>query len=90
MEMRMPHMAGMDHPGGGHHGPPIALLAIALFHMLLCFASTVCFLGALNRGASALKLEARIRALKAVPEAFTDEERVVLIHKITTRALGPM
>jgi len=51
--------------------------------------SVVCFLGAINRAASALKLESRVKALKAVSDEFTDEEREHLIHKIKTHALGP-
>jgi hypothetical protein len=89
MEMRMPPMGGMDHHGGGHHGPPMFFVGFVMFHWLFAIASMVCLLGALNRGANALKLESRIKALKDVPDAFTDGEREVLIHKIHARALGP-
>ncbi len=89
MEMRMPHMAGVDHHGGGFHGPPIAFLGFVMFQWLFMMGSMVCFLGAVNRGANALKLESRIKALKVAGDEFSEEERAVLIHKIKTRALGP-
>jgi hypothetical protein len=89
MEMRMPPMGGMDHHGGGHHSPPMFLMGFAMFHWLFMIGSVVCVLGALNRGANALKLQSRVKALKSFPEDFTDEEREYLIHKIKTRALGP-
>ena len=60
-----------------------------VFQWLFMLASMVCCLGALNRGANALKLESRIKALKAVGDELSEEEREVLIHKIKTRALGP-
>jgi hypothetical protein len=63
-------------------------MAFLLFHWLFFAAATTCFLGAVNRAAGALKLEARVKALKEMPEAFTEEERAELIHKVTTRALG--
>jgi hypothetical protein len=89
MHMNMP-------PIGGHHGAhhplrrsrPI-MMAVVMFHGIFSVAATVCFLGAVNRAANALKLESRIKALKAVPDAFTEEERVELIHEVTTRAIGP-
>lgn len=93
MHMRMPAMGGGENHGGFHggHGPnPMVFVGVLMFHWLFCMAATVCFLGAINRAASALKLMSRVKALHAVPEAFTEEERAVLIHKITTQALGPM
>ena len=89
MEMRMP-MNGGEHHGGGHHGPPMVFVGIVMFHWLFCMATAVCFLGAINRGANALKLTSRVKALKAAGDELTDEERAVLIHKIKTRALGPL
>jgi hypothetical protein len=88
MDMRMPQMGGTDHHGGGHYGPPMFLVGFVMFHWLFMIGSMVCLLGAINRGANALKLESRVKALKAVPDEFTDDERDYLIHKITTRALG--
>jgi hypothetical protein len=90
MHMQMPGMGGESH-GGPHnrrHRPPVAVMAFVMFHWLFFAAATTCFLGAVNRAAGALKLEARVKALKEMPEAFTEEERAELIHKVTTRALG--
>jgi hypothetical protein len=89
MHMRMMGM-GHGHHGRFHPRPPAAMVAFVMFHCVFYAAATVCFLGAINRAANAKKLESRIKALKAVPDAFTEEERAVLIHKITTRALGPL
>ena len=93
MHMGMPAMGGMGHHGGAHHGhhrmPPFAIMMVVMFHSLFWMAATVCFLGALNRGANALKLESRVKALKAFPEAFTEDEQMILIEKITMRAVGP-
>jgi hypothetical protein len=89
MDMRMPQMGGMEHHGGGHLGPPMFFAGFILFQWLFMIGSMVCLLGALNRGANALKLESRVKALNAVPDEFTDEERDYLIHKIKARALGP-
>jgi hypothetical protein len=87
-------MGGGEHHGGFHgggRGPhPMVFVGVLMFHWLFCMAATVCFLGAINRAACALKLMSRVKALHAVPEAFTEQERAVLIHKITTRALGSM
>jgi len=93
MHMQMPGMMGGEHHGGPmHHGgfrhPPMVVMTFLMFHWLFYAAATVCFLGALNRAASAFKLEARVKALKDVPDAFTEEERAVLIHKVRARALG--
>jgi hypothetical protein len=90
MHMNMPGMGGEHH--GGHHRrrhPRKAVMLFLLFHWLFYAAATVCFLGAINRAAGALKMQARMKALKTMPEAFTEEERIELIHKVTTRALGP-
>jgi hypothetical protein len=91
MHMSMPGMAG-EHHGGPHRRRrrrPVVLMAFLLFHWLFYAAATTCFLGAVNRAAGALKMQSRMKALKAMPEAFTEEERAELIHKVTTRALGP-
>jgi hypothetical protein len=86
----------MGMPGaGGQHGPHVPfrrhpmMLAFLMFQSLFWAAAAVCLLGAANRAANAAKLESRIKALKTMPDAFTEEERVELIHKVTTRALGP-
>jgi hypothetical protein len=85
------HMPGM----GEQHGPHMPfrrhplMMVFVMFQSVFWTAAAVCFLGAANRAANALKLESRVKALKAVPDAFTEEERIELIHKVTTRARGP-
>jgi hypothetical protein len=55
-----------------------------------CFwgMAATCFLFAMHRIATALRTEARISALRKMGDAYTDEEREVLIHKIKRRTLG--
>jgi len=84
------HMPGM----GGEHGlpfpfrhHPMRMVCMACFGLFWMGAVT-CALGAANRAASALKLEARLKALDRIPDAFTEEERIELIHKVTTGALN--
>jgi hypothetical protein len=102
MQMHMPDMAGAGHHAGGphgHHGShghhghhgrgKMPMMMFVMFHSLFAIAATVCFLGALNRAANALKLESRVSALTSMPDAFSEDEQLVLIEKITTRALGP-
>ena len=90
MHMPMPGMGGEHHPTlHGHRRRPMMVMAFVMFHSLFFMAATTCFLQAINRVASAMKLESRLKALKAVPDAFTDEERSVLIEKITRHAVGP-
>jgi len=92
--MNMPNL----HPGGGaHHAarahllkPNPMVMYFVLVESLFWAGSAVCFLFALNRLASNVKLEARLKALKSIPDAFTEEERLELIHKIKTRALGQL
>ena len=93
MHTHMPEHIHMPELGGAHgHRMPLRrhpmMLAFLVFHWLFYALATVCFLGAVNRAAGALKLSARIQALDELPEAFTEEERIILIHKVTTRALG--
>jgi hypothetical protein len=91
MHMHMQGMggehAGMPHPRRRRR-PPALLIVILVFNWVFYLMATVCFLGAVNRAAGALKLEARIKALKTMPDAFTEEEQMLLIRKVTTRALG--
>ncbi len=84
--------AGPAHPGhhGGkkrrgfmHRNPFMA----AFF--LLCTVLAGVFVGATTRAADARKTTARLDALSKVPEAFTDEERAVLISKVKASVLGP-
>lgn len=91
MHMNMPGMGGAEHQGGGHlwgHRKPMHFMVFMLFHSLFFTAATVCFLGAVNRASSALKMESRIKALKNMPDAFTEDEQMFLIEKITSHALA--
>jgi hypothetical protein len=81
------------HPDGRHTGPAKMVMApvFFLFFLLesLFWASTVtCFLWAIHRMADAMKMQARIKALDKYGDAFTDEEREVLITKIKHRAMS--
>lgn len=83
------HAAGMH---GGHGMPfpfrhhPMRFVFMAVFG-LFWIAAVTCGLGALNRIAGALKLEARLKALDKVPEAFTEQEREELVHAVAMGAL---
>jgi hypothetical protein len=86
-------MPGVGGPHPGHHRMMrrrAMLMCFVLCESLFWTATGVCALGALNRMANALKLESRVKALKAVPDAFTEEERSELVHKIAVRAMGPL
>lgn len=87
MHMHMPNMPGM-HGTPMHHRHP-ARKAMMAFFGLFWLSAVVCMLGAVNRGANALKTQARIKALTKFPDAFTEEERAQLTHKIAARAMGP-
>jgi hypothetical protein len=87
------HMPSM-HSGARHSArhrflrPNPFVIWFLLLENLFWAAAAACLLSALHRIAGGVSIEARLKALKAMPEAFTEEERVVLIHKIKTRALG--
>jgi hypothetical protein len=95
--MHMPNMPDMPklHLGGEHTShrrflrPNPMFLWFVLVESLYWAACAACFLLALHRIADGVKMEARLKALKTMPEAFTDEERVELIHKVKSKALGP-
>lgn len=59
----------------------------ALVRDLFLIGSVCCVLMAAHRIAAALKLSARIEALEKLADAYTDEEREVLVHKIKARSL---
>jgi len=50
-------------------------------------ASITCFLYALHRIASALKLSARVKALDEFKDSYAPEEREILIEKIRVTSL---
>ncbi len=81
------------HHGGPHNGSAKMVMApffmlFVLFESLFCTAAVTCFLYAVNRMAGALKMQARMKALDKYGDAFTDEEREVLITKIKRRAMS--
>lgn len=59
----------------------------ALVRDVFLAGSIVCFLCALHRIASGLALSARVDALDEFEDAYTPEEREVLIHKIKVKSL---
>ena len=54
---------------------------------LFVAAAIVCFLGAINRLANGIALKGRVKALDKFGDAYTPEEREVLIHKIKGQSL---
>lgn len=50
-------------------------------------AAITCFLDALHRIAKALTLSARVKALEEFEDAYTPEEREVLLQKIKVKSL---
>jgi len=54
---------------------------------LFCVGAVSCFLLALHRIARGLLLGAEIRSLGKLGDAYTPEEREVLIHKIKVQSL---
>lgn len=86
------------HGGTGAHGAahrrglmkrnPFVVYFI-LAESLFWAGSAVCFLLAASRAAGSMKQQSRLKTLKAIPDAFTEEEREQLVHKIKMHALGP-
>lgn len=58
-----------------------------LIRDLFVAAAIVCFLGAINRIANALMLGGRVRALDKLGDAYTPEEREILIHKTKQQSI---
>lgn len=76
----------MLHSGGADDTSDRVLLTLVRD---LFFALTLgCLLHVANRIASGVVLGARITALREVGEAYTPEEREILIHKIKHGSLG--
>jgi hypothetical protein len=59
-----------------------------LVKVTFCAAAVTCFLLAAHRIAKALMLTGEVAALETVEEAYTAEERELLIHKIKQRSLS--
>lgn len=54
---------------------------------LFCASAVTCFLWALHRCGKGLMLGARVKALDEFEDAYTPEEREVLIHRIKVESL---
>lgn len=78
------------HHGRHHLRPNPAFIAFFLLESVFWAAAATCVLSALHRIASALKLKARVATLEKYGDAFTEEEREQLVHKIKKEALGCM
>ncbi len=79
----------------GHHHrrvfkPNPMVILFVLLESVFWALGAVCIMSAMHRIASALKLQARVKVLHELGDAFTAEEREVLIHKIKSRALSPI
>jgi hypothetical protein len=70
-------------------GNPLFALFIFVESVFWALAAT-CFLLGVHRIASSLHTGARLKALKEMGDAYTDEERERLVHSIKTRTLGPL
>jgi hypothetical protein len=87
------HMPSM-HSGAAHAShrrflrPNPFVIWFLLIENLFWAVCAGCLVCALHRIAGGITTGARLKALKTMPEAFTEEERVVLVHKIKARALG--
>lgn len=68
---------GSDEPAGVYD----------LVRDLFCAGAVFCFLLAMHRIANGVQLASEIKAFKKFEDAYTPEEREVLIHKIKVRSL---
>lgn len=62
--------------------------AYGLVRDLFCAGSIYCALLALHRLAQGVLLGSRIKAFKKFEDAYTPEEREILIHRIKVDSLG--
>lgn len=70
--------------------PSPLLVYFVLAESVFWATCAVLFIFTLGRIGTGIKMTARMKALKQIPDAFTDEEREALVRKIKTRALGPI
>ena len=70
----------------GYHSNEPSLYG--LLRDLYCAAAVACFLYAMHRIAAGLMLTGEIKALKQFEDAYTPEEREILIHKIKVQSLS--
>jgi hypothetical protein len=66
---------------------PMFFVFILVESLFWALAAT-CVMSALHRIASALQLKARVKVLNECGQAFTEEERERLVHKIKAHSLG--
>lgn len=71
-----------------HFRPSPMFVALVVLESLFWALAATCVMSALHRIGSALKLQARVDVLEKYGDAFTEEERERLVHKIKTRSLG--
>ncbi|HEX9092492.1 MAG TPA: hypothetical protein VF902_00785 [Coriobacteriia bacterium] len=71
-----------------HFRPSPWVIACVMAEKLFWVLAATCFLSAAHRVASATKLRARVKVLGEMGDAFTDEEREDLVHKIKVHSLG--
>lgn len=84
MPVHMP-MSGSHHKHHGHIMKKKMMWA-GVFGILWMVGAALVVL-AVSRNASASLIQARLKALKRVPDAFTEEERALIEHKIASAAL---
>lgn len=79
------HMPGMPTK---HHGHIMRkkMMWASVFGVLWMLGASLLVL-AVSKNASAAMITARLKALKKVPDAFTEEERMLLEHRIASSAL---
>lgn len=63
------------------------LTIYGLIRDLFVASSVTCFLWAMHRVANGLVVAGRVGAYRELPEAYTPEEREVLIHRIKRESL---
>jgi hypothetical protein len=71
--------------------PPAKSVADAIFDLvkaLFAAGAATCALMALHRIAAGIKIGARVQVLQEMGEAFTEEEREVVVRKIKSRTLS--
>lgn len=63
------------------------LTIYGLIRDLFVASSVTCFLWALHRMGNGLTLSARVTAYRKLSDAYTPEEREVLIHRIKSQSM---
>lgn len=63
------------------------LTVYGLIRDLFCVSAVTCFLWAMHRIGNGVSQSARISAYRKLEDAYTEEEREVLIHRIKQQSL---